>query len=88
MANQKVLQAFEENYVLLKVNGTSSASEPFATLQQRYNITGFPTFLIINPHTKEVLYRWGSEIYTMPQEDFIRKIKNIVQEFKKVPFNQ
>lgn len=80
LADETVLQAFKENYILLKVNGTSPTSEPYATLQQRYNITGFPTFLIINPHTQEVVEKLGSEIYTMPKEDVVEKMRNIARK--------
>jgi thioredoxin:protein disulfide reductase len=47
----------------LKVDGTNPASEPFAMLNERYHIKGFPTFLLIDPATGEIIKQWGSEIY-------------------------
>ena len=81
LADESVLETFQQHYVLLKVDGTSSKSEPYAALQKQYAITGFPTFLIINPHTKEVIKRWDSKIYAMPKERFIEKLTRYSSEF-------
>jgi thiol:disulfide interchange protein DsbD len=54
-----------ENYIILKVDGTYDSNEPFATLEKKYDIKGFPTFLIVDPKTETVIERLGAEIYDM-----------------------
>jgi thiol:disulfide interchange protein len=74
LKEEDVLRAFDKNYILLKIDGTVATSEPFATLKAWYNITGFPTYLIVDPVTKKVIKQWDSKLYGMPKERFIAKI--------------
>ena len=66
-----------KQFVALKVDGTNPASEPFATLHAQYKIKGFPTFLLIDPHTGEIIKQWGSEIYQSKQQ-FIQDLKQFI----------
>jgi len=68
------LAALRERYVLLKVDGTYASNHTYTQLRTLFGVTGFPTFLIVDPTTQEVLSRMGGEIYEMPEAEFIRKI--------------
>jgi thiol:disulfide interchange protein len=68
------LAALRKQYVLLKVDGTYASNETYAQLRTLYNITGFPTFLVVDPTTEQVTLRMGGEIYEMPEAELISKI--------------
>ncbi|MEX0671890.1 MAG: cytochrome c biogenesis protein CcdA, partial [Candidatus Babeliales bacterium] len=76
LASQPV-QELLKNYVALKVDGSDPASEPFATLHKKYAIKGFPTFLLIDPHTGTIIKQWGSEIYQAP-DTFMQELKKLL----------
>lgn len=46
-------------------------------LHKQYKILGFPTYVLINPHTGEELKRWGCELYEMPHCEFIAEIEKL-----------
>lgn len=59
------------HFVILKVDGTHAAHQPYASLKEKYSITGFPTFLVIDPATETISAHMGGEIYDMPETGFI-----------------
>lgn len=63
------------NVVAVKVNATDQYSEPYQTLKTQYGIKGVPAILLINPHTGELLNRWGSDLYDLPKDEFIEQLK-------------
>lgn len=63
------------NVVAVKVNATDQYSEPYQTLKTEYAIKGVPAILLINPHTGELLNRWGSDLYDLPKNEFIEQLK-------------
>lgn len=64
-----------QHFVLLKVDGTHNANQPFNRLKDTYAIKGFPTFLLIDPQTETVIKEWGSEIYSMAHEELIKEFE-------------
>ena len=56
------------------INGSFNSNEPYRTLQPKFNITGFPTFLLIDPNTQTVIKQWGGEIYTALLQHIHRRI--------------
>jgi thiol:disulfide interchange protein DsbD len=63
--------------VQLKVDATDQDSEPYKSFKTKYNLMGVPAILIIDPHTGEQLQRWGSELYELPKDEFIKFVDDI-----------
>jgi len=78
--NSKVQAAMNQVFVNVKLDGTSPANEPFATLQKKYKVIGFPTFLLIDPNTQNVIKKWSSELNDVTNEEFIKEIKSYESE--------
>lgn len=64
-----------QHFTLLKVDGTHTINKPFNQLKEKYMIQGFPTFLLVDPTTETVIKEWGSEIYSMPNEQLIKEFE-------------
>ncbi len=64
-----------KHFVMLKVDGSHASHEPYASLKEKYSITGFPTFLIVDPATETVIMQLGGELYEMPEQAFITVLK-------------
>ncbi len=58
-----------EGYVNLKVDGTFSSNEPYASIKNKFNVTGFPVFIIYDPRSDMVTARFGAELYDMNKEE-------------------
>lgn len=56
------------DFVLLKVDGTDQDDPHFAQFAQQYKINKFPSFIIIDPESENIVAEWGSELYTSPEE--------------------
>jgi len=67
-------------FVPVSINGTQDNQEPYHTLKEQYHIVGFPTFLVVDPQNGTVLKEWHSELYQMPNEDFIREINRLIKK--------
>jgi len=74
-SDQKVVSALQENFVSVKIDGTDQNEEPFASLHKKHKIFGFPTFLLIDPQTGEVIKRWSSEFYNKSNEEIVELLK-------------
>lgn len=64
-----------QSVVPLKVDGTYETNQPYQQLQEKFAIKGFPTFLLVDPETETVVKRWGSELYSMPVDEFIAQLR-------------
>jgi thiol:disulfide interchange protein len=60
--NAQLIDVLSKNFVILKVNATDPQSEPYVTLNQKYNIIGVPTVLIIEPKTETLVARYNSNL--------------------------
>lgn len=59
------------NLVLLKVDATDQASEPYVTLKNKYQIFGVPAILLVEPKDQALIKKWGSDLYDLPKQEFI-----------------
>jgi len=66
-----------KKFVNVKLDGTSPSNEQFATLQKKYKIVGFPTFLVIDPETGKIIKSWSSDLNAFTNEEFIKKINEL-----------
>lgn len=75
LKDAQVEAVLQNQFVPLKVNGTVPSSEPYATINAQFKITGFPAYLIVHPETLQVIKRWDSKIYKMDPQLFIQKLQ-------------
>lgn len=78
LSDEKVMHELENSFVPLKVNGTQPSSQPYATIFNQFAITGFPTYMVVNPKTNQVIKRWDSKIYKMDPERFVTKLRKMI----------
>lgn len=62
--------------VPLKVNG-AEANHPVCC-NKEYNVIGFPTILVVDPATCNVIKRWGAELYDTDSQSFIKDLSGCI----------
>lgn len=72
-----------KNCYCIKLEESTQADEAYRLLQKEYKILGFPTYLLIDPHSCAELQRWGGELYDMPESEFIDDLNKFIQAGKK-----
>lgn len=77
--DHNVLNALAASYVSVSVDSSTGSNEPYAHLGRKYKITGFPTYLIVDPVTEKVVKEMSSELFSMPRESFISKLEKYAQ---------
>lgn len=75
LKDARVEAVLQNQFVPLKVNGTVPSSEPYATINAQFKITGFPAYLIVDPETLQVIKQWDSKIYKMDPQLFVEKLQ-------------
>lgn len=70
-ADSAVQSFLESNTVPVKIDGSETAN---AHLMKRYKVLGFPTILLINPETEDVVKQWGPELYGKNPQSFITEV--------------
>ncbi len=63
-------------FVNLKLDEATCPKEVFSALCKKYEVVGYPTFLLIEPKTGDLLARWGSELYDVTPKKFIQILQN------------
>ena len=69
----QVIKELEKIVVPVKINGSDLTKEPFKSLKPKYNIIGFPTFLLLDPHTGAIIKKWSGEFYSQPNKDIVKE---------------
>lgn len=72
-ADSSVRSAIESIAVPVKIDGSHSSN---ADLLKQYHVLGFPTIILVNPHTETILHQWGPELYGKDAQEFIAQLKN------------
>lgn len=62
-------------FIILKVDGSHAHLQPYAELQKKFTVTGFPTFLIVEPKEERIIAKFGGEIYDMSEEQLIKLLQ-------------
>ena len=75
LVKPEIKKVLDENFILLKVDGTNSSSEPYAALNKQYNITGFPTLLVVEPKNGNILKKYMGEFYDMSVEQIVKELE-------------
>ncbi len=73
LSNKKVRTALNA-FVNLKIDGNSCPEKKFNNLCKKYEVVGFPTFLLIDPASGDLIARWASELYDVKPEQFIKEL--------------
>lgn len=75
LLHQSIVESYlSEHTIPVKVNGGDSKNDH---LLERFHVMGFPTILLVNPETQEVIKRWGPELNDVSPEAFIKELKSI-----------
>lgn len=77
LLSDKKVRAALSMFVNLKLNGSTCSESAFNGLCKKYNVVGFPTFLLIDAQTGDLLARWGSELYETPAQQFIAQLNQL-----------
>jgi thioredoxin:protein disulfide reductase len=63
--------------VSVKIDG-SREDAACTTLKEKYSILGFPTILLIDPQTEQVIRQWGGELYDLSPQEFIAQLEQLL----------
>ena len=64
------------NTIPVKIDGSDPAN---VEIMQRFKVIGFPTVLLINAETQQVIKQWGPELYGMDASEFVDQVKNALK---------
>jgi thioredoxin:protein disulfide reductase len=74
LSNDRVRAILAEKFVPLKLMSTTCSQARFDDLCKKYNVLGFPTFLLIDANTGNLVARWGGELYGSTPQHFIDEL--------------
>jgi thiol:disulfide interchange protein DsbD len=74
-ADSSVITFLNENTIPVKLDGSLAQNED---VLKQFHVLGFPTVLLINPETQEVVRQWGPELYGLSSNDFIAQLKGVI----------
>lgn len=67
-----------QNCISVKIDASNTKNSYCKLLQKKYGIIGFPTVLLIEPNTQNVLKQWGNELYNKTTEQFTSEIQPLL----------
>lgn len=70
-SDTSVLAALKENTIPVKIDGSLAHND---VIMKQFHVLGFPTILLINPETEEVIRKWGPELYGINPHEFINHL--------------
>lgn len=73
--SNKLVEKALSSFCCVKINGADDPDDVCQLLKQKYGVVGFPTFLLIDPHTNELIKRWGSELYNVDIQAFVQELE-------------
>lgn len=71
-----IVQQELDRFITVYVDGSYATAEPFASLKQKYGITGFPTVIIIDPQSSTLEKKWSGEIINLSPEQIVQLLRN------------
>ena len=74
--NIHVRVALKTETIPAKIDGSAPEN---AELIKRFNVIGFPTILLINPETQEIIKKWGPELDEMQDHEFVEHLYNALK---------
>lgn len=76
----EVITSLQQQYISVKVDGSDTSSPCNGHVAGKFGARGFPTILLINPYTEEVLKRWGGELYGIKIADFVTALEQVASQ--------
>lgn len=76
LLHKTVYQELHDNFVVVMIDITKKENEKNMEIKEEYQVHGVPTLLIINPHTKQELARWASELYDKEVSEVAQDLKS------------
>ncbi len=73
-ANSSVVEFIQSNTIPVKIDGSDATN---SSIINQFNVLGFPTVLLIDAQTENIIKRWGPELYGIDPAQFIDQL-NIV----------
>ncbi len=70
-ADAAVQEYLQQHTVPVKLDGSLSKN---SELLKQFHVLGFPTILLIDPQTQEVIKQWGPELYGVAPRSFIDEL--------------
>lgn len=77
LSQENVRTAIEKIAVPVKIDGAASHN---AVVIKQFKVLGFPTILLINPESQEVIKQWGPELYGSTPEQFINELDQLTKK--------
>jgi thiol:disulfide interchange protein len=75
-SDKHVQVALKVNTIPAKIDG----SEPInAEIMKQFNVIGFPTVLLINPETQQIIKKWGPELNEMKGHEFVAQLNDALK---------
>lgn len=75
-SQESIRTAIDSVAIPVKIDGSNPAN---AMIIKKYQVLGFPTILLINPESEEIIKKWGPELYDIKPEQFISEVKSLVR---------
>lgn len=69
-----VIAALDKKYVPVLIDGDDDTNPITAELIKKFNIIGFPTILVVQPDTEQIIKKWEGELYNYTVEEFIQEL--------------
>jgi thiol:disulfide interchange protein DsbD len=76
LLHHQAVQCALARYITVKIDG-SRENDAIVTLKTKYQVLGFPTFLLIDPTDDTLITRWAGELYERSPEDFARELERL-----------
>jgi thiol:disulfide interchange protein DsbD len=78
--NFEVIFGIKPYYVFCKIDCTNISPE-YSALLKKYKINGFPTLLLIDPHSEDIIEQYSSDILDIKVSKFISQSKKLYEEY-------
>lgn len=77
--SNKLIEKALSPFCCVKINGADDPDNVIKLLQEKYGVVGFPTFLLLDPHTGALIKRWGSELYNVDIQAFAQELEELAK---------
>lgn len=78
LAHPDVVKALE-HFCCVKIDGSDDPEDACKLLQEKYGVVGFPTFLLIDASSGQLIKRWGGELYDVPASTFAQELLELAK---------
>jgi len=75
-SDTSVQNTLTQKFIPLKINVSHCPKEITDSICSKYRVVGFPTYLLVDSQTGDLVARWGSELYDLSPQQFIALLKD------------